>query len=60
MIWLLQITYLSGSSYCLGQPIVGRTKKEREQTFNKSNHFLKEDVDYRGASYDGTYHPGDN
>ena len=43
-----------------GQPIVGRTKKEREQTFNKSNHFLKEDVDYRGYSYEGTYHPGDN
>lgn len=42
-----------------GQPIVGRTRKEVAQTFNKSNHFLKEDVDYRGASIDGTYHPGD-
>lgn len=27
---------------------VRRTKKEVEQTFNKSNHFLKTPVDYRG------------
>lgn len=42
-----------------GQPIVGRTRKEIAQTFNKSNHFLKEDTDYRGDSYSGTFHPGD-
>lgn len=27
---------------------VGRTKKEIEKTFNKSNHFLRTPVDYRG------------
>lgn len=27
---------------------VGRTRKEVEKTFNKSNHFLKNPVDYRG------------
>ena len=43
-----------------GQPIVGRTRKEIAQTFNKSSHFLKEDTDYRGTSIDGTYHKGDN
>jgi hypothetical protein len=42
-----------------GQSIVGRTRKEVAQTFNKSNHFLKEDTDYRGQNIDGTYHPGD-
>lgn len=28
--------------------LVGRTKKEIAKTFNKSNHFLKNPVDYRG------------
>lgn len=28
--------------------IVGRTKKEVEQTFNKSEHFIKSPIDYRG------------
>ena len=42
-----------------GQPIVGRTRKEIAQTFNKSSHFIKENVDYRGVDVDGTYHPGD-
>lgn len=42
-----------------GQPIVGRTRKEIAQTFNKSSHFLKESTDYRGNDVDGTYHPGD-
>ena len=42
-----------------GQPIVGRTRKEIAQTFNSSNHFIKKDVDYRGQSVNGTYHPGD-
>ena len=42
-----------------GQPIVGRTRKEIAQTFNKSSHFIKENVDYRGTDVDGTYHPGD-
>lgn len=28
--------------------IVGRTKKEVEQTFNKSEHFIKQPIDYRG------------
>ena len=28
--------------------IVGRTEVEIQQTFSKSNHFLKSDVDYRG------------
>lgn len=27
---------------------VGKTKKEIEMKFNRSNHFLKQDVDYRG------------
>lgn len=31
---------------------VGRTKKEIEKTFNKSNHFLNQPVDYRGQYYD--------
>lgn len=34
--------------------IVGRTKKEVEKTFNKSNHFLKQDVDYRGNVRDNS------
>jgi hypothetical protein len=42
-----------------GQPITGRTRKETEQTFNKSSHFLKDATDYRGNDYKGTYHPGD-
>lgn len=29
--------------------IVGRTKKEIEQTFNKSEHFIQNPVDYRGS-----------
>ena len=35
---------------------VGRTDKEIDKTFNKSNHFLKQNVDYRGnyrTSQDG-------
>lgn len=31
---------------------VGRTDKEIEKTFNKSNHFLKPNNDYRGREYD--------
>ena len=42
-----------------GQPITGRTRKEVQQTFNKSSHFIKVNTDYRGNNYDGTYHPGD-
>lgn len=42
-----------------GQPIVGRTRKEVAQTFNKSNHFLKNTTDYRGTDTDGVYHKGD-
>ena len=41
-----------------GQPITGRTRKEVAQTFNKSNHFLKENTDYRGDYIDDS-HPGD-
>ena len=41
------------------QPIVGRTRKEIAQTFNKSNHFLKQNTDYRGNYIDDS-HPGDN
>lgn len=33
--------------------IVGRTDKEVAQTYNKSNHFLKQEVDYRGHHYRG-------
>lgn len=33
---------------CYNKQIVGRTEKEVEKTFNKSNHFLKQNVDYRG------------
>ena len=42
-----------------GQPITGRTKKEIAQTFNSSNHFLKQNADYRGDDYKGVYHQGD-
>ena len=42
-----------------GQPITGRTRKEIQQTFNKSSHFINVKTDYRGNTYDGTYHPGD-
>jgi len=42
-----------------GQPIVGRTRKEIAQTFNKSSHFIKDNTDYRGVDVDGVYHPGD-
>lgn len=31
--------------------ITGRTKKEVEMTYNKSNHFIKQTVDYRGEVY---------
>ena len=31
--------------------ITGRTKKEVEMTFNSSNHFIKQTVDYRGHVY---------
>ena len=41
------------------QPIVGRTRKEISQTFNSSNHFLKQHTDYRGENTDGKYRPGD-
>lgn len=41
-----------------GQSVVGRTRKEISQTFNKSSHFIKEKVDYRGDYY-GNDHPGD-
>ena len=30
--------------------LTGRTKTEVAKTFNKSNHFLKQDVDYRGET----------
>lgn len=33
------------------EQIVGRTPTEIKQTFNKSNHFLKSEVDYRGNPY---------
>ena len=42
-----------------GQPIVGRTRKEISQTFNSSNHFLKQKTDYRGENVDSKYRPGD-
>lgn len=42
-----------------GQPIVGRTRREISQTFNSSNHFLKQNVDYRGENVDSKYRPGD-
>ena len=32
--------------------LAGRTETEVKQTFNKSNHFLKQEVDYRGMSYE--------
>ena len=31
--------------------IIGRTQQEIKSTFNKSNHFLKQEVDYRGNVY---------
>ena len=31
-----------------GDNVVGRTKKEVQKTFNRSNHFLKANTDYRG------------
>ena len=34
--------------------IVGRTKKEVSSTYNKSNRFLKQDVDYRGHVRDNS------
>lgn len=34
--------------------ITGRTDKEVANTYNKSNHFLKPAVDYRGHHYTGT------
>ena len=34
--------------------IVGRTKKEVSSTYNKSNRFLKQDVDYRGHARDNS------
>ena len=34
--------------------IVGRTPVEVKQTYNKSNHFLKQDVDYRGDYRDNS------
>lgn len=42
-----------------GQPIVGRTRKEVAQTFNKSNHFIKDNTDYRGQYYDTDTLKGD-
>lgn len=41
-----------------GQSIVGRTKKEIEQTFSTSNHFFKQNTDYRGNYYRAD-HEGD-
>ena len=32
--------------------LTGRTPVEIKQTFNKSNHFLKQEVDYTGMSYE--------
>ena len=34
------------------EKIVGRTPVEVKKTFNKSNHFLKQDTDYRGNIYE--------
>lgn len=34
--------------------LVGRTAKEEAKVFNKSNHFLKKNVDYRGEYYNHT------
>ena len=34
--------------------LVGRTKEEISQTYNKSNHFLKQPVDYRGHYRDNS------
>lgn len=34
------------------QHLAGRTPVEVKQTFNKSNHFLKQEVDYTGMSYE--------
>lgn len=34
--------------------IVGRTRKEVAQTYNKSNKFLKSETDYRGNHYRGS------
>ena len=31
--------------------LLGRTKTERANTFNKSNHFLKSNTDFRGDYY---------
>lgn len=33
------------------EQLTGRTKKEVEMTFNSSNHFIKQPVDYRGNVY---------
>ena len=33
---------------CYDKQLVGRTRKEIEKTFNKSNHFLSVPTDYRG------------
>lgn len=33
----------------LNKQLVGRTPKEVAKTYNKSNHFIKNDVDYRGT-----------
>lgn len=40
--------------------VAGRTPVEVKQTFNKSNHFLKPDVDYRGMSYETNEERGHN
>lgn len=37
---------------------VGRTKKEIEKTFNKSNYFLQQNIDYRGHEYVTTEETG--
>lgn len=38
--------------------IVGRTPVEIKQTFNSSNHFLKQNVDYRGMNYESNEERG--
>lgn len=37
---------------CYDKQTVGRTEAEIKQTFNKSNHFIKQPVDYRGKYID--------
>lgn len=41
------------------QQLTGRTDREVEQTYNKSNHFLKQNTDYRGKVRDDSSLKGD-